>query len=83
MKKVRYLMNPATGSVTTEQNWRKGYEECIEAFNDPKLICLLWYGCGLHAKAHAHLDSDWDAMLVEVGEDKNGVWSQVFPKGYL
>ena len=46
MKKVKHLINPATGSVTTEQNWRKSYEELVEAFNDAKLMC-------------PHLESDW------------------------
>jgi hypothetical protein len=80
MKKLKHLMNPATGSVATEQNWRKGYEELVEAFNDPKLMCLLWHGCSRHAKAHTHLDSDWDSFLIEVEQDKNGAWTSLFPK---
>ena len=67
MKKLKHLMNPATGSVATEQNWRKGYEELAEAFNDAKLMC-------------PHLGSDWGSILIEVEQDKNGAWIPVFPK---
>lgn len=40
MKKLKYLMIPDTGSVSTEQNWRKAYAEFVEGLKDPKLICL-------------------------------------------
>lgn len=62
----RMLMNPATGSIAPESEWRSDYEDCqLHAERTGENLSALWGGPDFE-----------DAGLIEVVQDENGEWKE-------